>query len=339
MAVRLFITLGDPAGIGPEIVLRALADPDVNTCANLVVVGERQLLQQAYDHLRLNTQDPLANPEDISLLECHTHTPWDPGQGNALSGAASFIYLKTAIEAVLAESNAGLVTAPIAKFAWHQAGYPYPGQTEVLAHLSHTQRYGMAFIARSPDSHWVLRVLLATTHIPLSQVPQHLTPELIEQKLDLWVDSLTQDFGLSDPVISVAGLNPHSGEGGHLGSEEKEWLIPCLENYSKARIRGPIPPDTLWVEPAQAWRGSHPAPSDAYLALYHDQGLIPVKMLAFDQAVNTTLGLPFIRTSPDHGTAFDIAGKGKARSSSLKAAILLASELVQQRIQSSYDTP
>lgn len=337
MAVRLLITLGDPAGIGPEIILRALADPEVNTCADLVVVGDRQLLQQTYDHLRSKTQDPLANPEELSLIDCNTHTPWDPGQGNALSGSASFIYLKTAIEEVLAGSHTGLVTAPIAKFTWHQAGYHYPGQTEVLAHFSQTQRYGMAFIGRSPYTDWVLRVLLATTHIPLSQVPQRLTPELIVQKLDLWVDSLTQDFGIPDPIISVAGLNPHSGEDGHLGSEEKEWLIPCLETYPNSRIRGPIPPDTLWVEPAQAWRGSYPAKSDAYLALYHDQGLIPVKMLAFDQAVNTTIGLPFIRTSPDHGTAFDIAGTGKARSSSLKAAILLASDLVKQRIRSTQD--
>jgi len=170
--------------------------------------------------------------------------------------------------------------------------------------------------------------LLATTHIPLSQVPLTLTPELVRAKLDLLVGSLRKLFGIVNPVIAVAGLNPHAGEQGQLGQEEKTWLAELLRTYPHAKIWGPLPPDTMWLAPAQAWYGQGaPAVADAYLALYHDQGLIPVKLLAFDRAVNLTLGLPFIRTSPDHGTAFDLAGQGVARAESLKQAILLAAEL------------
>jgi 4-hydroxythreonine-4-phosphate dehydrogenase len=159
------------------------------------------------------------------------------------------------------------------------------------------------------------------------------------KKLDLLVECLEKDFGIQEGRIAIAGLNPHSGEQGQLGHEEQDWLIPWLEQERKNRplfqLDGPIPPDTMWVKPGQAWYGNSAAllnPADAYLALYHDQGLIPVKLMAFDRAVNTSIGLPFVRTSPDHGTAFDIAGKGIADATSMKAAIHLAAELVCQRI-------
>jgi 4-hydroxythreonine-4-phosphate dehydrogenase len=179
--------------------------------------------------------------------------------------------------------------------------------------------------------------LLATTHIPLRQVADTLTPQLLTNKLDLLLECLQQDFGVERPRIAIAGLNPHSGEQGQLGREEIDWLIPWLEkerqNHLNIQLDGPIPPDTMWVKPGQAWYGlADPAKAaDAYLALYHDQGLIPVKLMAFDRAVNTSIGLPFIRTSPDHGTAFDIAGKGIADATSMKAAIQLATELAHQR--------
>lgn len=158
----------------------------------------------------------------------------------------------------------------------------------------------------------------------------------MDRKLNLLIDCLQQDFGLSAPHIAIAGLNPHSGEAGKLGSEETEWLLDWLaaarRQYPQAQLTGLIPPDTMWVSAGQAWHTDPQAsPFDAYLALYHDQGLIPVKLLAFDRAVNTTIGLPFVRTSPDHGTAFDIAGQGKARPDSMIAAIELAIALVQQR--------
>jgi 4-hydroxythreonine-4-phosphate dehydrogenase len=261
------------------------------------------------------------------------------GEGNAASGTASFRYLNTAIEETLAGNFDGIVTAPIAKSAWKLAGHHYPGQTEVLAQAAQRDQFGMLFVARSPYTGWTLRTLLATTHIPLSEVPATLTPALMTQKLDLLIHSLQQDFAIDQPRIAIAGLNPHSGEAGQLGTEEQDWLNSWLENaretYPNVQLLGLVPPDTLWVKPGLAWfQDASMSPADAYLALYHDQGLIPVKLMAFDEAINTTIGLPFIRTSPDHGTAFDIAGKGVASCRSLKAAIDLASELTQKRNQS-----
>jgi 4-hydroxythreonine-4-phosphate dehydrogenase len=335
---KLALTLGDPAGIGPEIVLKALADPEVQSCAHITVVGDRQVLEATYRLLRDRSPAPLAHPAGIPMLECNTGfwlQPGRVGQGDADSGAVSFAYLRTAVERTLQGEFQGIVTAPIAKYLWHRAGHRFPGQTEVLAQLSRSEHYGMLFVARSPHSGWQMRVLLATTHIPLGQVPTVLTPERVRTKLNVLVGSLRHTFGIRDPVIAVAGLNPHAGEQGQLGSEEKEWLTELLRTYAHAQIWGPLPPDTMWLAPAQAWHGQgSPTVADAYLALYHDQGLIPVKMLAFDRAVNLTIGLPFVRTSPDHGTAFDIAGQGVARCESLKQAILLAAELLGKNPQS-----
>jgi 4-hydroxythreonine-4-phosphate dehydrogenase len=195
----------------------------------------------------------------------------------------------------------------------------------------------MLFVGVSPHTGWTLRTLLATTHIPLTQVSQALTPELLSLKLGLLVECLQVDFGLQSGTIAIAGLNPHSGEGGQLGREEVDWLANWLETersiYPQYKLLGLLPPDTMWVKPGQAWFGTHPDPqaADAYLALYHDQGLIPVKLMAFDRAINTTIGLPFVRTSPDHGTAFDIAGLGIADARSMVEAIKLAAKLVTSR--------
>jgi 4-hydroxythreonine-4-phosphate dehydrogenase len=257
--------------------------------------------------------------------------------GNAASGASSFAYMEYAISRTLAGEFDGIVTGPITKSAWKSAGYNYPGQTELLAERAGIERFGMLFVGRSPFTGWTLRALLATTHIPLCQVSATLTPQLLTNKLDLLVKCLENDFGIKNGRIAIAGLNPHSGEMGQLGTEEIDWLIPWLESERQKRphlqLEGPIPPDTMWVKPGMAWYGNSPVknPADAYLALYHDQGLIPVKLMAFDRAVNTTIGLPFVRTSPDHGTAFDIAGKGIADATSMKAAIQLAVELVKRR--------
>ncbi|ASC70765.1 4-hydroxythreonine-4-phosphate dehydrogenase [Halomicronema hongdechloris C2206] len=334
--VRLVIPMGDPAGIGPEVVLKALADDRLTQAARITVVGSRLLLQRTYDQLA-----PAAKMADPATLDIWSEDlPLETlpgGQGTAASGAASFGYLKMALAATLVGQFQGIVTAPIAKSAWHAAGHEYPGQTEVLAEAAGCHRFAMAFVARSPHTGWQLRALLATTHIPLAQVPQALTPELLSQKLALLLAGLQQDFGVSRPRVAIAGLNPHSGEQGRLGIEETTWIIPWLQQqrqrYPQAELVGPIPPDTLWVGPGQAWYGTTASTStyDAYLALYHDQGLIPVKLMAFDRAVNTTLGLPFVRTSPDHGTAFDIAGQGIADATSMTAAIALALELIQQR--------
>ncbi|MBD2606619.1 4-hydroxythreonine-4-phosphate dehydrogenase PdxA [Scytonema hofmannii FACHB-248] len=336
---RLVVTLGDPAGIGAEVVLKALADPDVSKKCELTVVGSRDLLIQAYTKFNLSGNLGLmANPADLSVLDVPCQGEIITGTGNAASGAASFAYMETAIAHTLSGKFDAIVTGPIAKSAWKAAGYNYPGQTELLAEKSGVDRFGMLFVARSPHTNWTLRALIATTHIPLSQVPQVLTPELMTNKLDLLVECLEKDFGIDNGRIAIAGLNPHSGEQGQLGHEEQDWLIPWLEQERKNRphfqLDGPIPPDTMWVKPGQAWYGNSliQNPADAYLALYHDQGLIPVKLMAFDRAVNTSIGLPFVRTSPDHGTAFDIAGKGIADATSMKAAIHLAVELVSVRL-------
>ncbi|MDJ0843506.1 4-hydroxythreonine-4-phosphate dehydrogenase PdxA [Crocosphaera sp.] len=354
---HLALTMGDPASIGPEIILKALADPTLSQTCDLTVIGTRSLLIQTYQQLSSQGQ-PLADPDTLSMIDLpldpNTLNQIIPGQGNAASGKASFIYLETAIAHTLEGKFHGIVTAPIAKSCWKAAGYDYPGQTEVLAQKAQIDRYGMLFVGRSPYTGWTLRTLLATTHIPLNRVSQTLTPELMSLKLDLLVNCLQRDFAIENPKIVISGLNPHSGENGQLGTEEKDWLYPWLETakkqYPQVELIGLVPPDTLWVNPAKAWYGnplkigqtgdpSRDQPTltmkqagDAYLALYHDQGLIPVKLMAFDQAINTTIGLPFIRTSPDHGTAFDIAGQGIARDSSLQAAIELAGELTQQRL-------
>lgn len=361
---RLAVTIGDPAGIGPEVVLKTLADPEVTSDCEITVIGSRSLLQSTYTQLRqrLEDKDALADPERLPILDIELEASAErqitTNVGNAASGAASFSYLEKAIACTLGGEFDGIVTAPIAKSLWKAAGHEYPGQTEVLAQNSGVERFGMLFVARSPYSGWLLRTLLATTHIPLRQVADTLTPQLMAKKLDLLVECLRVDFGLETPRIAISGLNPHSGEQGQLGCEEQDWLIPWLEQERQkrpgVRLDGPVPPDTLWVKPAQAWYGEgksfkpqgnsfyqNPPPyqgeefqnlPDAYLALYHDQGLIPVKLMAFDRAINTTIGLPFVRTSPDHGTAFDIAGQGIANATSMKAAIQLAAELVNQRL-------
>jgi 4-hydroxythreonine-4-phosphate dehydrogenase len=338
---RLAVTLGDPAGIGTEVILKALADSGVSKNCDLTIVGNRDLLLKNYTSLRVNKNIDLANPAELSILDVdldgNIKDRVTLGVENDRSGAASFAYMEAAIAATLYGDFDGIVTGPIAKSAWKAAGYVYPGQTELLAEKAGVDKFGMLFVARSPHTNWTLRTLLATTHIPLCQVPEALTPELMSRKLDLLVECLQKDFGIQNGKIAIAGLNPHSGEKGQLGREEADWLIDWLEEEKKKRpnltLEGLIPPDTMWVKPGQAWYGnSNVCAADGYLALYHDQGLIPVKLMAFDRAVNTTIGLPFIRTSPDHGTAFDIAGKGVADATSMKAAIELAKELVCVRL-------
>ena len=339
---HLAVTIGDPAGIGTEIVLKALANTPVSENCQITVVGSRSILELTYQHLLKQgiTEDSLAHPDTLDIIDIPYEQTLTLGAGNAATGKASFHYLEKAIALTLAGKFQGIVTAPIAKSLWKQAGYDYPGQTEVLARAANTARYGMLFVARSPHTGSMLRTLLATTHIPLSQVSQSLTPELMNLKLDLLIECLKLNFGIINPQIVISGLNPHSGEAGQLGTEETEWLLPWLKtaqkNYPQAELIGLVPPDTMWVKPGQAWYGNQKDAhngADAYLALYHDQGLIPVKLMAFDRAVNTTIGLPFIRTSPDHGTAFDIAGKGIADATSMQAAISLAAEMVAGTVE------
>jgi 4-hydroxythreonine-4-phosphate dehydrogenase len=323
----LVIAIGDPAGIGPEVVLKALARPEVQG-QPVRIVGCRRWLEHTYSHLRERCEAPLADPAQLDMLDSPLEDPVTPGLGTGASGAASFTWLSKAVGLIASGEGQSLVTGPIAKAAWHAAGHAYPGQTERLAELCGVTRASMLFTARPARGAWRFNTLLATTHIPLAQVASQLSAELVSLQLDRLL-AFCQRFQ-PHPHLAVAGLNPHAGEGGALGQEEGLWLDECLRRWRlrhpEARLEGPLPPDTCWLDAALAWRGEGSAP-DGYLALYHDQGLIPVKLLAFDRAVNTTLGLPFLRTSPDHGTAFGIAGQGVARAASMVAALETAREL------------
>ena len=324
---RLAISLGDPAGIGAEVVLKALARP---WPAELqpVLVGCRRWLEECYAQLRPLSRDPLRDPAELEMVDLPLEEPVQPCHSGAVAGAASFHWLSAAAALVQRGDCRALVTAPIAKASWHRAGHGYPGQTERLAELAGAEEATMLFTARSPTGHWRLNTLLATTHIPLAEVPRQLNPELVGRKLELLL-SFCMRFN-SAPRLVVAALNPHAGEAGSLGREELEWLEPALEawraDHPQVALDGPRPADTCWLDAGAAWHGGAGG-ADGYLALYHDQGLIPVKLLAFDAAVNTTLGLPFLRTSPDHGTGFAIAGRGVARAESMVASIETAWEL------------
>ncbi len=324
---RIALCLGDPAGIGAEVSLKALASLE-GRGIEVLLVGCRRWLERTHAALRDVSSVALADPSNLAMLDLPLEGAVEPGRGNAASGDASFAWLSAATELVRSGACQALTTAPIAKQAWHAAGHPYPGQTERLAELCGGGEPSMLFTARAPRGQWRLNTLLATTHIPLKEVAHQLSPALVERKLDVLL-AFCRRFE-PRPQLVVAGLNPHAGETGLLGREEQDWLIPSLERWRRrhpeVELLGPLPPDTCWLGAAAAWRGDCRGPS-GYLALYHDQGLIPVKLLAFDEAVNTSLGLPFLRTSPDHGTGFDIAGQGIARSRSMEAALETAWEL------------
>jgi 4-hydroxythreonine-4-phosphate dehydrogenase len=222
------LALGDPAGIGAEVTLKSLAALQARgTAVNVVLVGCRRWLERTYMELRDRSAAPLADPGDYPILDRPLQEGIVPGQGTAASGAASFAWLNAAVDLVLSGQARSLTTAPIAKHAWHAAGHRYPGQTERLAELCGRKQASMLFTARSPGGRWRLNTLLATTHIPLAEVPQALTPALVEHQLEMLLD-FCRRFQ-PEPSLTVAGLNPHAGEGGQLGMEEQDWLIPLLE--------------------------------------------------------------------------------------------------------------
>ena len=289
---RIGITVGDPAGIGPEIALKAVADPRVVTSCNPVFFG----------------------PTSQEALRVFA-----PGVASADAGHAAYLAVTGAVDAATRGEIDALVTAPISKQAFALAGYPWRGHTDLLAHLTGARRAAMMFYAET------LRVVLATVHVPLAEVPALLTRERVTDVIALAWSELPS-FGFPRPRLALAGLNPHAGEHGLMGSEEAHALAPAVAESrdNEIDIVGPLPADTVFV---RATRGEF----DAVIACYHDQGLIPVKLLAFGRAVNVTLGLPIVRTSVDHGTAFDIAGEGIADPSSLVEAVLLATRLAVDR--------
>ena len=313
---RLAISLGDPCGIGPEIVARALAArPDVDA----VVYGDAGILARAA--LAAGVPAPAAG----RIRAVTTLSPGDvpPGKPNDAGGQAQLAYLAAATTAALAGEVAGLVTAPISKQWIARAGFAFPGHTEYLASRAGVSEFAMMLAGPK------LRVTVATTHVPLRDVATLLTADGIASTIWLTADALVRRFGIAAPRVAVAGLNPHAGEAGRFGDEEDRLVRPAIEIAraraaaagARAEISGPHVPDVVFREAA---RGRF----DAVVALYHDQGLIPLKLLHFDEGVNVTLGLPFVRTSPDHGTAYDIAGSGRASADSFLAAFDLAARLV-----------
>jgi 4-hydroxythreonine-4-phosphate dehydrogenase len=289
---RIAITVGDPSGIGPEISLKASRDPRVLAVCQLVLYG------------------PVTD-EAIAAFP--------RGEVNAASGRAAFEAIAAATGAALRHEVDAIATAPINKAAFAAAGLSWRGHTDLLAHLCEAERVAMMFWSER------LRVVLATVHIPLSDVPRALTPEQLDGIVALTARSLPR-FGVASPRIALAGLNPHAGEDGLLGREDLEVVAPAVARARQAGIdvAGPFPADTLF---GRAVRGEF----DVVIAMYHDQGLIPIKLIAFGQAVNVTLGLPIVRTSVDHGTAFDIARRGTADPGSLIEAILLAARMAAKK--------
>ncbi|HST07079.1 MAG TPA: 4-hydroxythreonine-4-phosphate dehydrogenase PdxA [Gemmatimonadaceae bacterium] len=288
MKTRLAMTVGDPRGIGPEIVTKALADPTVGERCDIVVVG----------------------PTGAGLDVGESIGAWPPAGDAALAGRLSGLAIERAVELAMNGGVDGIVTAPIDKSALLAGGYDYPGHTEMLAALTNSR---VAMMLASDR----LRVVLATTHIPLSAVGKALTAEVIVEAARVTTSGLREWFGIEEPRLALCALNPHAGDGGRFGDEDTRLLGPAAR---AAGIAGPFPADTVFV---RAMRGEF----DAVIAPYHDVGMTAIKVASFGSAVNVTLGLPFPRTSPDHGTALDIAGQNRADPSSMIAATLLCSSI------------
>ena len=293
----LVVTAGEPAGVGPELCNALLNSPYAN---NLVVIGDQRQLD-----------------ERLQVIDMPFPVEVEPGQPDPVNAGTLLDGLRLAARGCLTGEFAGMVTAPLAKSVIADSGVAFTGHTEFLAELTEAPHPVMLLVAGE------LRVALASTHMPLRDVADYLTPDILKRVLRILDADLKDKFGIEEPDIVVCGLNPHAGEGGHLGREEIEFIAPALDELRAEglRLRGPLPADTAFT-PAAGHK-------DAVLAMYHDQGLPVLKYAGFGHAVNVTLGLPIIRTSVDHGTAFDIAGTGTADPGSLLAAVELAANMAQ----------
>ena len=325
----LGITMGDPAGIGPEVIVKALARPLVRRLCRPVVIGSPEVLAKVAGALKIPakvrrvTDLSFKAPASVILVLDTLPEPlgsFAPGRVSKETGIAQALYIKEAVRLALDGTLSGIVTAPINKAAINLAGYPYPGHTEMLADLTGAKEVGMMIVGGP------LRFMFTTIHAAIKDVPGLLTPERVERAIRLCHIALTGFFGITQPRIAVAALNPHAGEGGLFGTEERTAIGPGVARAHALGYPsvGPLPADTLI---GQAARGKY----DAVVAMYHDQGLIPLKLAAFGTSVNITVGLPIIRTSVDHGTAYDIVGKGIADEGSLIEAIRLAALFATKR--------
>lgn len=310
---KIAITTGDPAGIGPEVALKALLSKEVSRICSPVLIGDAVVIREASKLIKAEG----AFPRDVEIVDLKQikKEEFARGKPTAASGRASAAYIKKAVELAMEKKVDGIVTAPISKEALRLAGFPWPGHTEMLAEFTRTTEYAMMLVGGP------LRVILVTIHTALKNVPGLVTKEKVLGTIVLARKACTM-LGITEPKIAVAGLNPHAGESGVLGSEEIKVIAPAIIQAKEQGIavQGPYPPDVVFHK---AYRGD----VDMVVCMYHDQGLIPLKMIAFEQGVNVTVGLPIIRTSPDHGTAYDIAWKGMADPSSMREAINLALRL------------
>ncbi len=329
------ITLGDPAGIGPEIIVMALADEAVHELCRPLIIGDAGVLSAAMSRLA----GQMARPPTLHVIQEAAETRGEtgvidilavsrlgagevgPGRPTAAGGRAMVDSVLRAVDMARRGEIAAMVTCPISKALMQEAGYAFEGHTQLIAHLTDTRDVVMMLIGER------LRVSLVTIHCGIREVPPLLTEEGVLKTIRITEAALRQDFGLPHPRLAVAALNPHAGEGGLFGNEEITVIAPAVKRAREdgLRVEGPFPADTLFIK---AVAGAY----DAVVAMYHDQGLIPLKLIHFRDAVNVTLGLPIIRTSVDHGTAYDIAGTGQADPSSLKAAIQTAAAMASRRL-------
>jgi len=326
----LGITMGDPAGIGPEVIAKALLGTALRRVCSPLVIGSSDVMQQTVKKLKLKLSvrvvkghEPMGRrPGEIAVLDPLERplTRYQCGVAAPETGAASVAFIKQAVHLAQAGCIDGMVTGPINKEAINMAGCHYPGHTELLADLTHAEESGMMIIGGP------LKIMFVTTHVAIKDLPALLTQAKIEKGIRLAHMAMTTLFGVKKPRIGIAALNPHAGERGLFGDEELRVISPAARAAQAKGILAsdPMPADTLF---GKAARGDY----DAIVALYHDQGLIPLKMVAFGSCVNLTVGLPIIRTSVDHGTAFDIVGKGIADPGSLMEAVKLAARLAQKR--------
>jgi 4-phospho-D-threonate 3-dehydrogenase / 4-phospho-D-erythronate 3-dehydrogenase len=325
--IRVGITVGDPAGIGSEVSLKAVCSQEILSICTPVLIGAADYLKYWAKKLNLQTkfivieaESPLPHSSEFPIIYNLNNVPESLQMGceQAIAGKAAGEYIEAAVQLCLKGDLEAVTTAPINKSALHLGGYNFPGHTEMFASLTGTKDFAMSFVAPN------LRVALLTTHLSLADAIRQVKQKPL-QKLICLVDREMKRYGFSRPKLAVAALNPHGGEGGMFGSEEAEEILPAINhcrNIENIEVSGPHSGDTIFVRAAKG-------EFDMVISCYHDQGLIPIKCFAFGEAVNVTMGLPFVRTSVDHGTAFDIAGQGVAEHGSMITAIKLAVEMVK----------
>jgi len=334
MPPKIVITMGDSAGVGPEVIVKVLSLPDTYNICQPIVVGDARVLASVLQfskgvcpkgELRLNPIKDIRKARfnygviDLFDLGNIDINKLKPGRVDPMCGKATFEYIKKGVEIVQSGKAKGMVTAPLCKKSMEDAGFSYPGHTELLAELTGTKDFAMMLVGGN------LRVVLVTRHLPLKEVASSLSKEKILLAIRLGVEAM-KALGIDSPRVGVCALNPHAGEWGVLGKEEIETIIPAIEEARKEgiAINGPLPSDKGFYDTAG---GRY----DLAIAMYHDQGQVPVKLLSYTKSVNVTLGLPFVRTSPCHGTGFDIAGQNKANPQSFIEAIKLATKLMEKK--------